>query len=196
MASNDRQQPLRHLWTQCIRVDPHMTGSTLLVLLVAASYGNLDGSAIRVGVGRLADDTGMSDRTVRYAMAAGVKAGYLHLDRRGRRQGHEGKPSEYRLSLPFPSGNGLPAGPVDNAFPSGNGLPAGSVPKRQFRGSQAATDDFPSGNGLQQTSIYQEDQPQRPAWCGRCDERTRLIEDEDTRRPRRCNVCHPLRAVS
>lgn len=32
--------------------------------------------------------------------------------------------------------------------------------------------------------------PPKPAWCGRCDERTRLAED-DAGRPKRC-ACHPL----
>jgi hypothetical protein len=30
-------------------------------------------------------------------------------------------------------------------------------------------------------------------WCGKCDERTRLLEDPETRRPLgRCPACHPL----
>jgi hypothetical protein len=33
--------------------------------------------------------------------------------------------------------------------------------------------------------------PPRPPWCGGCDERTRLDED-DQGRPRRCPACHPL----
>lgn len=34
----------------------------------------------------------------------------------------------------------------------------------------------------------------RPPWCGTCDERTRLIEDED--QSRRCPDCHPLAIAS
>ena len=33
----------------------------------------------------------------------------------------------------------------------------------------------------------------RPAWCGQCNEFTRLIDSEDDSTPsRRCRVCHPL----
>lgn len=32
----------------------------------------------------------------------------------------------------------------------------------------------------------------RPDWCGRCDERTRLVEEPQSGRQRRCPDCHPL----
>jgi hypothetical protein len=190
MASNDRAQPLRHRWYQCIRADPRMTGSTLFVLLVAATYGNSDGTNVRVGVRRLADDTGMSERTVRYGLAEGVNSGYLFRERRGGRRGDGvGMPAEYRLTLPFP---------VDNPFSTGNGLPLENGLNRQYEASQPANGDTSTGNGLPPTSSdHRYDQKPRPAaWCGRCDETTRLIEDEDTRVPRRCEVCHPLRKTT
>ena len=35
--------------------------------------------------------------------------------------------------------------------------------------------------------------PKRPAWCGQCDQRTRLREDpQGDDRPYRCPECHPL----
>lgn len=34
--------------------------------------------------------------------------------------------------------------------------------------------------------------PLKPGWCGKCDERTRLVGDDP---PRRCPDCHPLRVV-
>jgi hypothetical protein len=33
--------------------------------------------------------------------------------------------------------------------------------------------------------------PPKPPWCGTCDERTRLTEDDEGR-PKRCPDCHPL----
>lgn len=35
-------------------------------------------------------------------------------------------------------------------------------------------------------------QQSRPKWCGHCDERTRLLEVGEDRRPTRCKLCHPL----
>ena len=37
------------------------------------------------------------------------------------------------------------------------------------------------------------DDPRDP-WCGMCDERTRLVEDDDDGRPHSCPDCHPDRA--
>lgn len=37
--------------------------------------------------------------------------------------------------------------------------------------------------------------PQKPEWCGECDEHTRMVELADGR-PSRCRACHPLRSVS
>ena len=36
----------------------------------------------------------------------------------------------------------------------------------------------------------------RPDWCGRCDETTRMVTDPETgAQPRRCEHCHPLAGV-
>jgi hypothetical protein len=37
--------------------------------------------------------------------------------------------------------------------------------------------------------------PARPAWCGSCDERTRLVEDDEGR-PSRCSTCSPPTAIT
>lgn len=53
--------------------------------------------------------------------------------------------------------------------------PVGAVARRIER--------FPLPKGVQP--------PSKPAWCGKCDEHTRMREKPDTGLPYRCPACHP-----
>lgn len=44
---------------------------------------------------------------------------------------------------------------------------------------------------LQAPGTAREAPQERPAWCGACNEATRLLEDPETHVPRRCPTCHP-----
>jgi hypothetical protein len=109
-VSDQRHEPkLRDTWERCLRADPRITGSTLCVLLLVATYGNRDGTRARPGVPQLVEDTGWSDSTVTRAFKIGRETGYLREVVRGHRLG-DGTvvASEYALNLPFPVAKPVP----------------------------------------------------------------------------------------
>jgi len=97
------QQPLRFQWEQALRADRHpdKTATLVAVLTTLASYGDLDGTSIRVSQATLAEDVGLSKDRVGLHLRAGVSLGYLVVVKRGHRLG-DGTPvaSTYRLGLP------------------------------------------------------------------------------------------------
>jgi hypothetical protein len=122
-----RPQPLRFAWEQAIRKDRAITGTAKLVLFIAASYGNLDGSGITVSVETLAADTGKSVSAVQRAIAEGRASGYLIRARRGHRLGDgTAAVSIYRLALPSQpqpvTGDRLRAAPGDVSTGQNGGL--------------------------------------------------------------------------
>lgn len=78
-----------------------------------------------------------------------------------------------------------------------NGVTAGELLRRLTAGVDSAhspakallrrLENLPLPKGVQP--------PDRPPWCGGCDEKTRLLEKPDTGLPYRCPQCNP-RAVS
>jgi hypothetical protein len=200
--SHDRPQPLRDAWEQCIRADPRMTGTTLLVLAIAATYANRDGTALRVGVSRLCEDTGLAERSVRYAITAGIKAGYLHRERRGRRHGDVGIVSEYRLTLPLPVTRDrlTPVdGAVDAARPTGTGMPVGMSPtgtihspNRHLTTSQPAPGCTPPVVDQERPTRAQARARTREASCGRCmpNEPGCWLADHNGHRSAQHGPCH------
>ena len=101
MAGRRAGQPRRFGWEQRIRRDPEVTGSALGVLLLMATYGDLDGCGIKVGQDRLAVEAGCDVRTVRRAIDKATRRDYLRLVHRGHRiTADRSTPSEYALQLP------------------------------------------------------------------------------------------------
>jgi hypothetical protein len=78
-----KPQPFRFRWEHAIRRDRRIGGTTLAVLFILATYGNIDGSHILVSIERLADDCNVSVRTARRAVRAGRTFGYVDRVRRG-----------------------------------------------------------------------------------------------------------------
>jgi hypothetical protein len=152
--------------------------------------------------GQLAEDADCTDRTVRSATAWARKAAMLVQTRRGHRiTADRVIASEWRLRLPDeadePTGSGTPVGqeptgkwsrpnrkmeptqPEATAPPS---RPSSSRTRSSARGAGANAPRPPHAN------------PEKPPWCGECDERTRMLED-DQGRPSHCPACHPLEAA-
>jgi hypothetical protein len=71
-----------------------------LVALVLSTYANPDGTEVRPGEDRLVDDTGLSVRSVRRAMARLRGLGLLQQEVYGQRFGRQAIASKYRLWLP------------------------------------------------------------------------------------------------
>ena len=201
--SHDRRQPFRDAWEQCIRADPRMTGSTLLVALVAASHGNRDGTCIMTSVKTLADECGLSVTTVKRALSAlRPKSGAGYLERVERGTGSRNpdivKSSSYSLAVPDDLRlTGEPKIPVDN-----------TLTRAHARAIDARTTAHPalnySSSGTE-LGLTHEPLPvvtrdtrrqRRPAWCGQCDQTTRQIEVGEDLRAQRCPRCHPLRSAT
>jgi len=94
-------QPLRFKWEQALRRDDAVGGGLLLVLTILATFGNLDGSNIRVGQATLAKAVSLSERQVHRHLATAVSLGYLVVERSGHHVGDgTAVPSSYHLDLP------------------------------------------------------------------------------------------------
>lgn len=78
-----------------------------------------------------------------------------------------------------------------------NGVTAGELLRRLTAGIDSA--HSPAGALLRRLENLSLPKgvpaPERPPWCGECDEKTRLLEKPDTGLPYRCPQCNP-RAVS
>lgn len=68
--------------------------------LAASLYADPDGPNVRPGAARLADDTGLSTKAVRAALATLVDAGWLRLSHRGGRKGQKREANTYTLVIP------------------------------------------------------------------------------------------------
>lgn len=96
---------MRYAWRRLVVRDPDLTESTRRVLLELESYTNPDGTNAHPGIGRIASElrskTGtVNEKTVRRALEAGVKRGYIECTRKGR-GGRAGNDADtYRLTLP------------------------------------------------------------------------------------------------
>lgn len=192
---NGRYVPLRDRWERVVREDPRVTKTTLFVLLLSATYANRDGSNLRVGVKRLAEASGLGEQTIRRGLTEGRELGYLHRDVRGHRSGELVVTDEHHLTLPFPV-----LTPVDNAgdnsSTSGHHRPVVGGTSGQKPGYQWSPETAPVVTHDHQQVFTRNDKgAARPAWCGRCDETTRQVLDDDTHLPiALCEFCHPKRA--
>lgn len=89
----------RFQWERVVR---HLTmqPTTKLVVLIAATFADRDGTNIRPGNATLTDLTGLSDSTVRRAMTEARTVGVLYRESKGSNSGRAALADVYRLSLP------------------------------------------------------------------------------------------------
>lgn len=96
----DEQTPSpRYEWERIVRRIV-MPGNEKLLALVLATYADRDGSRVRPGNQVLAAVTGMSERTVKRALAALRDCGLLAVSRRGGGRDGQGRATEYQLTIP------------------------------------------------------------------------------------------------
>lgn len=92
----------RFTWEQMLRKGGHgLSASHVGIILMAATFANADGSEVRPGVPWLMTATSCSESTVKRALTAARKTGYLWRVRRG--TGGDGRPNTtdvYRLAWP------------------------------------------------------------------------------------------------
>lgn len=99
---------MRYDWRRLIVRDAHLTESTRRVLLELESYANSDGTNAHPGVKRIASvlrttakPGTVNEKTVRRALATGIKRGYIECTHKSR-GGRAGNDSDvYRLTLPM-----------------------------------------------------------------------------------------------
>ncbi len=75
-----------------------MVQSTKLLAFVLATYADMNGSRVRPGVGRLSRVAGVTDRTVKRALATLRELGLIERVKQGNRWA--GHADEYRLTIP------------------------------------------------------------------------------------------------
>ncbi|WP_337456598.1 helix-turn-helix domain-containing protein [Prescottella sp. D32] len=87
----------RFEWERIVR-RVHMVQSTKLLAFVLATYADMNGSRVRPGVGRLSRVAGVTDRTVKRALATLRELGLIERVKQGNRWA--GHADEYRLTIP------------------------------------------------------------------------------------------------
>lgn len=75
-----------------------MAQSTKLLAFALATYADMNGSRVRPGVGRLSRVAGVTDRTVKRALATLRELGLIERVKQGNRWA--GHADEYRLTIP------------------------------------------------------------------------------------------------
>lgn len=101
----------KHLWTQRLRgCMTKLTPTEYIVLTMLATYTSHGGTGARPAASRLAEDSGVSVKTVRRALTALVEKKYLTVEREG---GGRHKPTEYALVYDMPHIDEIVPGNVD-----------------------------------------------------------------------------------
>ena len=97
----------RFEWERVVR---HLTmpPTTKLVVLIAATFGDRDGTNIRPGNAILASAAGRSERTVQTALEDARSLGVIFREKRGSSPGRRALADVYRLSLHPNTGSPLP----------------------------------------------------------------------------------------
>lgn len=188
-----RDQMLRDRWEQCLRNDPRITRSSLLVLMLMATYGDRDGTRISVGIERICTDTGLGEATVRKAIKAGTRTKYLARDMRGHRLGDgSARSSEYHLTVPFPvTSTRSPVTVDESSMRLARPVDTVSTVKTSDLNRQSVTAQPLRTDGLPGvTRSYQESRGP----CGHCDPQRMILDPETFLPVAHCPRCHP-RAV-
>lgn len=140
----------RFEWERLVR-RVRLGSSTKLVAAVLATYADPDGSRIRPGVERLTNVTGLSERSIKYALKKLRDMGLIQQVRRGGRTG-DGRAyaTIYRLTIP-----------ADYlTIPGVLSVDETPEPQRATGAPQRATDDTSTCNGLHPTNhLPTQDQP-------------------------------------
>jgi hypothetical protein len=143
------QVMLRDRWERFLRDDPKITKSAQHVLLAMATYGNRDGSNVRVSVPTLAEVTGWSAPTVERAKALGRRRGYLFREERGHHLGNgSAVASVYRLTLPLDLIGKMPRAASPRRYPQAQPITRDGMSKA----AQPITRD-----GMSEVSTHQTD---------------------------------------
>ncbi len=173
MPDEDESKVSRYEWERWVR-RCCLPSSAKLVAFVMATYAARDGSRIFPGVARLAETTGLSERTVRTALGILRDVGLIERVYPGGRRGTQAFADVHRLAIPADLMDRVPMlNPDEDRLPNRQQLPPGKspkdVPNRQMSASQPATDDtqpatddIPTGNGCTPTthvSLHRSAQP-------------------------------------
>lgn len=159
-----------------------------LVLYVVAWSAGPDGHGSYLSTTAVAARTGLGERWVRKHLATARKLGWLAAESR------PGRTNDWLLRVPA----GARAVPVNAASPRQR---MGATPGAADPPVPLASTPPPPGLGAPPPRSPRppvgrnEEVPRRArvAWCGSCDERTRIQEvDLGTGASRRCPHCHPL----
>jgi hypothetical protein len=142
--------------------------STRHVLLAVAWSAQRDGTGSYVSLATVAARTGLGRRRVRQLLTSSRELGWINV------QPRPGRVNDWVLSAPA------------GALHPGTTVPGGGKPS-----SGGEELGFPRRKDLGRTQEARVRAARLP-WCGRCDEETRLTEDDDGRNVRRCPGCHPL----
>ncbi len=120
---------MRYEWRRLVVRDAYLTDSTRRVLLELESYANPDGTKAHPGIARIAaalrttTQAGtVNERTVRRALAEGVRRGLIECTykSRGGRAGNDS--DEYRLTLPAQEANPDDGVEAEEANPFDSGM--------------------------------------------------------------------------
>lgn len=125
--AGDEQRPTRFEWERALRSAAEVTGTRLLVLLALGTYMDHAGAGARPGDARLAEELGVTDRTIRAHLRWAREAGWLERVSKGHGAGQGvARASVWAAALPSSYRNGPSASSTDHrnaASGSGGGLP-------------------------------------------------------------------------
>lgn len=98
--SDKRPAPFKVLWERALMRRSKLPLPCIAVLAALASYANADGGSIHPSQARLADDLGVTVRTVGKWIRHGLDTGWIAETRRGFGYGEISRPSLYLLKIP------------------------------------------------------------------------------------------------
>ncbi|MEV6304991.1 helix-turn-helix domain-containing protein [Actinoplanes sp. NPDC051861] len=100
--SAKRPAPFKVQWERALMRRSKLPLPGIAVLAALASYANADGGSIHPSQARLADDLGVTVRTVGKWVRKGLETGWILEIRRGIGYGDVSMPSVYSLTIPGP----------------------------------------------------------------------------------------------
>jgi len=95
-----RPAPFKVQWERALMRRSKLPLPCIAVLAALASYANADGGSIHPSQARLADDLGLTVRTVGRWIRFGLETGWILETRRGIGYGEISRPSMYILKIP------------------------------------------------------------------------------------------------
>jgi hypothetical protein len=95
-----RPAPFKVQWERALMRRSKLPLPCIAVLAALASYANADGGSIHPSQARLADDLGVTVRTIGRWISEGLKTGWIREIRRGIGYGEISRPSIYGLTIP------------------------------------------------------------------------------------------------